>query len=157
MPPPEPAFEPSDPKFAERVRSSFDRQGLMRTLGAELSDIRAGFCEIRLLYRDALSQQHGFFHAGSTAAIADSAGGYAAYSLMDASDSVLSVEFKINLLAPARGDSLVARGTVLRAGRTLFVCRADVFAQSGGAETLCASLQQTVMRMTGRPDLPVPG
>ena len=129
----------------------------MRTLGAELAEIRAGYCEIRLPYREGLSQQHGFFHAGATAAIADSAGGYAAYSLMSATDSVLSVEFKINLLSPARGELLLARGQVLRGGRTLFVCRADVFARRGGGETLCATMQQTLVRMTGRPDLPVPG
>jgi len=157
MEPPEPEFESPDPGYAERVRSSFGRQGLMRTLGAELGEVRPGACEIRLPFRDGLSQQHGFFHAGATASIADSAGGYAAYTLMPESDSVLSVEFKINLLAPARGDLLVARGRVLKAGRTLFVCRADVFAVSGNEESLCATMQQTVMRMTGRPEAPSRG
>jgi uncharacterized protein (TIGR00369 family) len=152
----EPSFQAVDPDFEERVRASFERQGLMRTLGAELAEIRPGFCEIRLPYREGLSQQHGFFHAGATAAIADSAGGYAAYSLMDAADSVLAVEFKINLLAPARGELLVARARVLKAGRTLFVCRTDVFARRGGEETLCASMQQTAMRMAERPDRPAP-
>jgi uncharacterized protein (TIGR00369 family) len=147
-------FQAVDPDFAARVRASFERQGLMRTLGAELSEIRPGFCEIRLPYREGLSQQHGFFHAGATAAIADSAGGYAAYSLMEAADSVLAVEFKINLLAPARGDFLAARARVLKAGRTLFVCRTDVFARRAGEEALCASMQQTVMRMADRPDRP---
>jgi len=152
-----PPFEPADPNFADRVRASFARQGLMRLLGAELSAVGAGTCEIRLPFREDLSQQHGFFHAGATAAIADSAGGYAAYALMEASDSVLSVEFKINLLAPARGEMLLARGQVIRGGRTLFVCRADVFARHAGADTLCATMQQTIMRMSGRPDLPTPG
>jgi uncharacterized protein (TIGR00369 family) len=153
----EPHFEPADPGFAERIRASFARQGLMRLLGAELAAVGAGSCEIRLPFRDDLSQQHGFFHAGATAAIADSAGGYAAYSLMTATDSVLSVEFKINLLAPARGEMLLARGQVIRGGRTLFVCRADVFARRAGADTLCATMQQTIMRMSGRSDLPTPG
>ena len=151
------AFVPEDSDFAERIRASFGRQGLMRTLGAELSDVRPGSCEIRLPYREELSQQHGFFHAGATGAIADSAGGYAAYSLMGAGDSVLSAEYKINLLAPARGDLLIARGEVLRAGRTLSVCRVDVAVRRDGVETLCATMQQTLVRLSGRPDLPRPG
>jgi uncharacterized protein (TIGR00369 family) len=157
MRPEEPLFEPADPDFAERVSESFRRQGLMHTLGAELARVRPGYCEIRLPFAPALSQQHDFFHAGATAAIADSAGGYAAYTLMDAGDSVLSVEYKINLLAPARGDLLIARGQVLRSGRTLTVCRVDVAVRRGGEETLCATMQQTVMRLRDRPDLPVAG
>ena len=118
----------------------------MSTLGAELFRVEAGYCEIALHYRPELSQQDGFFHAGAIGAIADSAGGYAAYSLMQPGDRVLSVEYKLNLLAPARGEKLVARGTVARAGRTLTVCRVDVLAVSGGEETLCAIMQQTVIR-----------
>jgi uncharacterized protein (TIGR00369 family) len=150
-------FEPADPLFAERVRESFARQGLMGTLQAELADVRPGYCEIRLPFRPGLSQQHGFFHAGATSAIADSAGGYAAFSLMEAGDSVLSVEYKINLLAPARGDLLIARGEVLRAGRTLSVCRVEVNVRRGGTERLCATMQQTLMRVRDRPDLPASG
>jgi len=150
-------FVPEDPAFVDRIRSSFRRQGLMRTLGAELSEVRPGYCEIRLPYREELSQQHGFFHAGTTSAIADSAGGYAAYTLMGAGDSVLSVEYKINLLAPARGDLLVARAEVVRTGRTLSVCRVDVSVRRDGAETLCAVMQQTLIRLAGRADLPSPG
>jgi uncharacterized protein (TIGR00369 family) len=149
-----PVFEPADPDFAARVAESFARQGLMQTLGAHLEDVRPGFCEIRLPYREGLSQQHGFFHAGATGAIADSAGGYAAYSLMPRGDSVLSVEYKINLLAPARGDLLIARGAVLNAGRTLTVCRVDVAVRRDGAERLCATMQQTLIRLTGRADTP---
>ena len=129
----------------------------MRTLGAELAAVRPGFCEIRLPYRDALSQQHGYFHAGATAAVADSAGGYAAFTLMGPGDSVLAVEFKINLLEPARGDALFARGQVLRSGRTLSVCRVDVFVTRDGAEMPCAAMQQTVIRLAGRPDAPAGG
>ncbi|HEY7111546.1 MAG TPA: PaaI family thioesterase [Thermoanaerobaculia bacterium] len=149
-----PPFEAADPAFETRVRASFARQGLMRTLGAELAVLRPGFCEIRLPYRDALSQQHGYFHAGATTAIADSAGGYAAFSLMGPGDSVLAVEFKINLLEPARGEMLVARGQVVRSGRTLSVCRVDVCAVRGGAESPCAAMQQTVIRLADRSDAP---
>ncbi|HTO76219.1 MAG TPA: PaaI family thioesterase [Thermoanaerobaculia bacterium] len=151
------SFTPSDPDFEARVRASFARQGLMRTLGAELAAVRPGFCEIRLPYRDALSQQHGYFHAGATAAVADSAGGYAAFTLMGPGDSVLAVEFKINLLEPARGDALFARGQVLRSGRTLSVCRVDVFVTRDGEEMPCAAMQQTVIRLAGRPDAPAGG
>jgi uncharacterized protein (TIGR00369 family) len=157
MHPEEPHFQPADPDFAARVRESFSRQGLMQTLGAHLEEVLPGFCEIRLPFRPGLSQQHGFFHAGVTAAIADSAGGYAAFSLMAPGDSILSVEYKINLLAPARGDLLIARGHVLRSGRTLSVCRVDVTARRDGAQTLCATMQQTLARVRERPDLPGPG
>lgn len=150
-------FHPADAGFADRVQESFARQGLMQTLGAHLEDVRPGFCEIRLPFRAGLSQQHDFFHAGATAAIADSAGGYAAFSLMAEGDSVLSVEYKINLLVPARGDLLIARGRVLRSGQTLTVCRVDVFVRREGTEVLCATMQQTVIRLRDREDLPAPG
>ena len=147
-------FEPRDPDYAARVRASFERQGFMRSLGAELTRIEPGFCEIRLPYREDLSQQHGYFHAGALGSIADSAGGYAAFTLMGANDSVLTVEYKLNLVKPGRGDLAIARARVVRPGRTLTVCQADVFAVVDGAETLCAVLQQTVIRMEGRPDRP---
>jgi uncharacterized protein (TIGR00369 family) len=140
------AFAPADADFERRVRESFARQGLMATLGAELSAVAPGFCEIGLPFSDAVSQQHGFFHAGATGAIADSAGGYAAFTLMGPGDTVLSVDYKLNLLAPARGERLVARGRVLRPGRTLTVCRVDVFAVRDGTETFCATMQQTLIR-----------
>ncbi len=145
-------FEPADPNYAERVRASFGRQGFMSSLGAELTVVEPGYCEIRLPFRSSLSQQHGFFHAGATAAIADSAGGYAAYTLMGARDSVLTVEYKINLLAPGQGEEVVARARVVRPGRSLTVCQVDVFAVNGGAETHCATMQQTVIRLERRPD-----
>jgi uncharacterized protein (TIGR00369 family) len=99
-----------------------------------------------------LTQQHGYFHAGVTAAIADSASGYAAYSLMPADSSVLTVEYKINLVAPAEGDALVARGRVLRSGKTLKICAADVFVVNGAEEILCATSLSTIMALAGRPD-----
>jgi uncharacterized protein (TIGR00369 family) len=144
--------EPADPHFADRVRASFARQGFMRTLGAEMTAVEPGFCEIRLPYRPDLAQQHGFFHAGALASVADSAGGYAAYTLMGAEDSVLTVEYKINLLAPGQGEEAVARGRVIRAGRTLTVCQVDVFVIRDGVETHCATQQQTVIRLADRPE-----
>ena len=147
-------FEPGDAGFPRRVGESFARQRFMTLLGAELTDVSAGFCEIRLPYREDLTQQHGFFHGGVIATIADTAGGYAAYSLMGASDSVLTVEFKLNITAPGRGEYLIARGRVLRPGRTLSVTRAEVFGLANGVETLCAAAQQTMMRLADSPDRP---
>lgn len=139
-----------DPGFEKKVRDSFAQQGLMQHLGARMVSIAPGQCEIRLGYREQLTQQHGYFHAGATSAIADSACGYAAYSLMPEGASVLTVEFKINLLAPAEGEELVARGRVVRSGRTLKVCEADVFALKQGEETHCALMLATVMGLPGR-------
>src|SRR5262245_27843944 len=110
-----------------RVRASFDRQGLMRLLGAELVHISEGQVQINLRRREELTQQHGYIHAGATSAIADSAGGYAALTLMPQTSEVLTVEYKLNLMAPAAGDHLEAVGTVLKSGRTLTVCGLDVF------------------------------
>lgn len=138
----------------ERVRDSFSRQGLMHLLGAELAARRAGECEIRVPFRKELTQQHGYFHAGVTAAIADSASGYSAYSLMPADCSVLTVEYKINLIAPADCEMLIARARVLRSGKTLKVCAADVLAVKGGRQTLCATSLSTIMAMYGKSDAP---
>jgi len=141
--------DPRDPGYADRVRAEFDKQGFMAFLGAELASIAAGAVEIRLPVRPELSQQHGHAHAGAAWAIADSAAGFAAQSLMAAGDGVVTVELKINLLAPARGEALVARGAVVRAGRTLTICRADVFAVSDGTETAVATALGTFMRVPG--------
>jgi uncharacterized protein (TIGR00369 family) len=143
-----------DLQWERRVRESFGRQGLMRHLGAELVTQRAGECEIRLGYREELTQQHGYFHGGVTAAIADSASGYAAFSLMPAGYSVLAVEYKINFVAPAQGEMLIARARVVRSGKTLTICAADVFAVKDGAETLCATALSTIMTMAGKSDAP---
>lgn len=137
---------------SQHVRESFARQGLMKHLGAELTALSAGKCEIRVRHRSELTQQHGYFHAGVTASIADSASGYAAYTMMPADSSVLTVEYKINLMAPAQGDVLIARGRVLRAGRTLKICTADVFIVNGGQETLCATSLSTIMALPGQSD-----
>ena len=146
-------FTATDPDFAERVRKSFDAQGIMDHIGATLTLIEPGVCEIELPYSDAVSQQHGFFHGGVIGTIADSAGGYAAFGLMDAEDSILTVEYKLNLMAPADGDLLVARGQVVRAGRTLTVARAEVGVVKNGVEVACAAMQQTLMRIVGRAEV----
>lgn len=150
-------FTPADPGFEARVRASFARQGIMRLIGAQLARVEPGLVEIELPYRADLTQQHGFFHAGVTSTIADSAGGYAAFTLFPANASVLTTEFKINLLAPADGELLRAVGRVVKAGRTLSVCDVDVFALKGGAATPCAKLLQSLMRLDGRPDGPAAG
>lgn len=136
---------PADPRFAERVRASFARQRLMTTIGAEIVEVAAGRVVLRLPFREDLTQQHGFLHAGTIAALADSACGYAALTLMPADAAVLSVEFKVNMLAPAAGDAIVARADVIRPGKTIMVCRADVVAVTGAAEKLVAAMQGTMM------------
>lgn len=146
-------FEAKDPDFAERVAASFASQGIMRHIGARLTRIEPGHCEIELPYSDDVCQQHGFFHGGAVGTIADSAGGYAAFSLMDATDGVLTVEYKLNLIAPADGELLIARGRVLRPGRTLTVTRAEVAVLKDGREKPCAAMQQTMMRIVGRADV----
>ena len=143
-----------DPDIRRRVADSFARQGAMAHLGAELVSVVPGAVEIRLPFRQEVAQQHGFFHGGVVATIGDSAGGYAGYSLMPAGSSVLTVEYKINMVAPARGEALVARGKVVKAGRTLTVCTVEVFAQDQGRETLCSVMQQTLICLADRADGP---
>ncbi|MDJ0944311.1 MAG: PaaI family thioesterase [Kiloniellales bacterium] len=152
-----PSFEPPDPDFERRVRDSFQRQGIMGLIGARLSLVAPGHVEIELPFRDDLTQQHGFFHAGATSTVADSAGGYAAFSLFPREASVLTVEYKINLVAPAEGELLRAVGRVLRPGRTLTLCDLEVFAVAPGGAKLCAKGLQTIMRLDGRSDMPLPG
>ncbi len=147
-------FVAQDPEFARRVRESFERQGLMRHLGAELVSLEPGGAVIRVPFRGELTQQHGYFHAGVTGSIADTACGYAAYTLMAANDSVLTVEYKMNLLAPADGEELVARARVVRSGKTLKICMADVFVKKGAAENHCATVLATIMCMAGKADRP---
>jgi len=144
------SMEPQEPGFETRVRESFARQAFMATLGAALARVTPGEVEIELPVRAALTQQHGSVHAGAIASVLDSAAGYAALSLMPADAAVVSVEFKVNLLEPARGERVVARGRVLRAGRTLYVCIAEAIAFDGGRETRVAALQGTMMCLLGR-------
>ena len=141
---------PQDPDFEPRVRASFDRQRFMGTIGARLTRVEAGEVDIELDVRDDLVQQHGFLHAGVLATAADSACGYAALSLMPVGVAVLSVEFKINLLAPAAGDRIVARGRVIRAGKTVTVCWGDVTAYAGESERLVATMVGTMMTVRDR-------
>jgi len=138
-------LEPKDPGFESRIRESFVRQKVMGLIGAVLTRVEPGRVEIELPFRDDLTQQHGFFHAGIVGTIADSAGGYAAHTLMPAGSSVLSVEYKINLLAPADGERLVASGQVVRAGRTLTVCDLEVAVIKNGARTVCSRGMQTLI------------
>ncbi|HET6469490.1 MAG TPA: PaaI family thioesterase [Geminicoccaceae bacterium] len=149
-----PHLEPVDPAYAERVRASFARQGLLAHMGAALTLIEPGRVEIALPFRPEVTQQHGFFHAGAVTTIADTAAGYAAYTLMPAGSSVLTVELKINLVAPAQGERLVARGRVRKAGRTLTVVEAEVVGQQGGAETPVALMLATMICLRDRPDGP---
>jgi len=145
--------KPRNPEFEKTVRESFAKQGIMTHIGASLGVVEPGSCEIRLPYSDDVSQQHGFFHGGVVGTIADSAGGYAAFSLMAEGDGILTVEYKLNLMAPADGELLIARGQVVRPGRSLTVCTADVFVVKDGRETQCAVMQQTLMRIVGRGDV----
>jgi uncharacterized protein (TIGR00369 family) len=141
---------PSRPDPVARVQASFAKQGLMSHIGARLGRIAPGEVEIVLAPSPQVGQQHGFVHAGAVAAIADSAAGYSALTLMPASAGVLTTEFKINLLAPAAGDRLVARGRVVKAGRTLTLAQAEVFAETGGGSKLVALLTATLMTIEGR-------
>ncbi|MFI9534969.1 PaaI family thioesterase [Nocardia fusca] len=142
-----------DPRMRAHITNSFGRQGLMAHLGARLTTIEPGHVEIILEHAPTLTQQHGYFHAGATGAIADTAGGYAALSTFDIADSVLTVDYSINLLAPAIGERLVARGRVVRSGRTVAVCSLDVYALDGERSTHAATGRQTLIRLANRPDL----
>ena len=148
------ALIPLDPNFERRVRESFDRQAFMRFVGAHISKLKPGYCEIRVPHKRELSQQHGFFHGGIVGTVADNAGGYAAFTLMPSDASILTVEYKINLIAPGDGECLVAKARVIKAGRTLTLCSSDVFAVKSGVQTLCASALVTLMALHGKSDEP---
>jgi uncharacterized protein (TIGR00369 family) len=143
---------PHNPDFETRVRTSFANQAAMSLIGARLTTVEPGRCVVELPVRDDLTQQHGFVHGGVLGMIADSAGGYAGFTLMPASASVLTVEYKINMLAPAAGELLVATGEVLKTGRSLSIVRADVIAVQGDRRTHVAAMQQTLMVMHGVAD-----
>jgi len=145
-------YPPAFAGYATRVRDSFARQGAMRLIGATLVAVEPGFCAIAVTPRPEIAQQHGFVHAGVVGAIVDTAGGYAGYSLFPEDSTVLTVEFKLNLLAPATGDRIVAEGRVVKPGRTLAITQGEVYAERGETRTLVALMQQTLMVMHGRPD-----
>jgi uncharacterized protein (TIGR00369 family) len=139
---------PPDPNFEDRVRSSLARQAFMKTLGARLVSVVPGEVALELPFDPRLTQQNGFLHAGVVAALADNACGYAALSLMPAAAEVLSVEFKVNLMRPAAASLFRAVGRVVRAGRTLTVCTAEVGAVEDGKETIVALMQATMMTVS---------
>ncbi len=141
---------PANPDFESRTRASFSRQGIMELIGATLDRVEPGRVEISLAFRPELSQQHGFFHAGVISTIADSAGGYAGFTLFPAEAGVLTVEFKLHLLAAADGERAIAVGEVIRSGRTLTVCRLDAWVEKAGRRTHCATGTQTLMTLVGR-------
>jgi uncharacterized protein (TIGR00369 family) len=155
MPDAPPPFTPADADFAARTRESFARQAAMRTLGAELASVAPGRAVITLAHRLALTQQHGFLHAGIVATALDSACGYAAYTLMPADAAVLTVEFKVNLLAPARGPLFSAEGQVVKAGRTISVVDGRIHqrAAADAAPQLVATMTATIMTVRGRDGL----
>ena len=145
---------PADPNYEQRVRDSFARQPAMRLIGAEISRVEPGVVELSLPYRSDLTQQHGYLHGGIVGMIADTAGGYAGYTLFPSDSSVLTVEYKLNLLAPGEGELFIAQGRVVKAGRTLCVVQGDVHAVAAAKRTLCAVMQQTLIVLEGRPDRP---
>ncbi len=146
------SFKTLDPEWEQKIGASFKRQGFMNYLHAEIVQAEPGCVTIEAPFRLELTQQHGFFHAGVTGAIADTAGGYAGFSLFPPDSTVLTVEFKINLLAPAKGDRLRAIGKVIKPGRTLTVCELKVYAIDGTREVLCACGQQTLICLAGKSD-----
>lgn len=145
--------QPLDPDYEQRVRTSFASQPFMETLGATLDLVEPGVVVISLKPTTDLHQQHGFVHGGAVAAILDSACGYAAFSLMEAGAGVLTVEYKVNLTAPASGDRVEARGEVIRPGRTITVCNGEAVAYVDGKQHTVAMMQATMMQITGRPDI----
>jgi uncharacterized protein (TIGR00369 family) len=140
----------ANPNFAQHVSASFDKQNAMHLIRATLPVVEHGCTEIHVPHWDGIEQQHGFVHGGVVGMIADSAAGYAAMTMVPEGASVLTVEYKMNLVAPADGQNLIARGQVVRPGRTLVVTKAEVFAVKDGKEILCALMQQTIMVMHGK-------
>lgn len=149
-----PDFKPQDPAFEARVRDSFGRQPAMDHIGARLTIVKPGFCEVELARRSEILQQHGFVHGGIVGMIADSAAGYAAFSLFPADSTVLTVEYKMNLMAPADADLLRAQARVTRHGRTLTIVAFDVYGEKAGKITHCATGLATMMCILGRADAP---
>lgn len=139
----------SDPQN-EAICASFAKQGFLIGLGARISMLGEGRCSIEMPFSSSVSQQHGFFHGGAVGALADTAGGYAAMTMVPEGSDVLTLEYKINFLKPAKGSSIIAEGVVLRAGRSVLVTRADVFACEGESRILCAALQQSIVPVVGR-------
>ena len=138
-------FKPVDPHYAARVRSSFEKQGVMKTIGAALAKVAPGEVVIEFSYDASLTQQHGYVHAGVVTAVVDSACGYVAYTLMPADSEVLTVEYKVNFMSPAKGERFKGIGRVLRPGRTITVCSGDVVAVENGKEKVVATMLATMI------------
>lgn len=143
---------PPDPEWEARVRASFRRQPFMALIGAEIAKLAPGLCTLTLAHKRELTQQRGFLHGGVVGALADSAMGYAAYSLMPANSSPLTVEYKINLLSPAIGQRFRAEGRIVRAGRTLTIAESDVFAETADGDVAIARVTSTLICMQGVSD-----
>jgi uncharacterized protein (TIGR00369 family) len=146
-------FPPQNPAFEALVRETFARQQVMTTLGAELISVTPGEVAIRFPFRQEMTQQHGFLHAGIVTAVVDTACGAAAFTLMPEQTGVLTIEYKVNFLAPAAGDSFVARGRVIKPGRNVMVCTGEVTAFQGERETTIAIMQTTMMVVRDRPNI----
>lgn len=142
-------FSPQNPDYVAAVHAAFNRQPFMAYLGARIAAVEPGYVEIRVAYREEIGQNHGFFHGGVIGAIADVSGGFAGFSLLPANGSVLTAEYKINIVAPGKGAELIGRGQVLSAGRTLIFTEAKLFVRNGENETLCAAALQTLRGKTG--------
>ena len=147
-------FQPSFQNYEKKVTDSFQRQGFMQLIDARLSVVTPGYCEIEVPYDTKLSQQHGFFHAGIIGTIADNVAGYAAFSLMAENSSIVTVEYKLNLIAPGDGEKLIGKGQVIKNGRTLTICKADIFILKDGVEKLCAVSQATLIELKNSLDGP---
>lgn len=144
------SFEPRDPDWEAKVRASYAKQGAMGLIGAKLIELRPGYCEIHLPWRADLTQQNGYFHAGIISTVVDTAAGYAGFTLMPPGSSVLSVEFKLNLLSPGDGELLIATGEVIKPGKTLVITRGEAYVVKGDKTTHCSTMQQTLMTMHGK-------
>jgi len=145
-------FKSQFPDYKIKVQQSFATQKFMEHIGAQLVEVSPGFCEIHVPFNENLTQQNGFFHAGVIGTVADNVAGYASLSLMKKHSSVLSVEFKLNLMRPANGELLIGKGHVLKYGRTLTVCRADIFIVKDGVRKLCAAAQLTMIELESKSD-----
>jgi len=151
---PESLVEPQKPDFEADIRASFARQGLMCHLGIEIVDVLPGAVTLQVPFSQSLTQQHGYFHGGVMGAIGDSAAGYAGLTLTPPGSEVVSVEYKINFTTPGAGERIIAKGTVKRAGRTLIVTNADLFVEKAGTQSLCATIQQTIMVLSANETRP---
>ncbi|MDY8137428.1 PaaI family thioesterase [Aquimarina sp. 2201CG5-10] len=145
-------FEPKSKDYKKKVSESFHRQKFMKLINAQLVDVKPGYCEIHIPYDANLTQQHGFFHAGIISTIADNTAGYAGFSLMEENSSILTVEFKLNLISPGKGDLLIGKSNVLKNGKTLTICRSEVYVVKEGKEKLCAAAQSTLIELKNSSD-----